>query len=79
MRSGSRGAGLTGRAYHQIARSHAKAACSAILRVAGGVFVRARDPPGEDPQMAAGADEETSETSAGGGRTPLTMVIPAPC
>jgi hypothetical protein len=27
--------------------------------------------------MAAGADEETSETSASGGRTPLTMVIPA--
>jgi len=27
--------------------------------------------------MAAGADEETSETSAGGGRTPLTMAFPA--
>jgi multicomponent Na+:H+ antiporter subunit D len=49
----------------------------AVLRVAGGVFFGLGDPPGEDPQMAAGADEETSETSNSGGRTPLTMVIPA--
>jgi multicomponent Na+:H+ antiporter subunit D len=49
----------------------------AVLRVAGGVFFGLGDPPGEDPQMAAGADEETSETGSSGGRTPLTMVIPA--
>ena len=40
-----------------------------MLRVAGGVFYGLGDPPGEDPQMAAEASEETSETDgASGGR-----------
>jgi multicomponent Na+:H+ antiporter subunit D len=50
----------------------------AVLRFAGGVFYGLGDPPGEDPQMAAEANEETGETEAGRRRTPLTMLIP-PC
>jgi multicomponent Na+:H+ antiporter subunit D len=50
---------------------------AAVLRVAGGVFYGLGDPPGEDPQMAEQSSEETSETSAGKQRTPLTMIIPA--
>jgi multicomponent Na+:H+ antiporter subunit D len=50
----------------------------AVLRVAGGVFYGLGDPPGEDPQMAAEANEETGETEAGRQRTPLTMLVP-PC
>ena len=49
----------------------------AVLRVAGGVFYGLGDPPAEDPQMAQGAEEETSETTAGKWHTPLTMIIPA--
>jgi len=48
----------------------------AVLRVAGGVFYGLGDPPGEDPQMAAEANEETGETEAGRQRTPLTMLTP---
>jgi multicomponent Na+:H+ antiporter subunit D len=48
----------------------------AVLRVAGGTFYGLGDPPSEDPQMAAEANEETGETEAGGQRTPLTMLIP---
>ena len=50
----------------------------AVLRFAGGVFYGLGDPPGEDPQMAAEANEETGETESGRRRTPLTMLIP-PC
>jgi multicomponent Na+:H+ antiporter subunit D len=50
----------------------------AVLRVALGVFYGLGDPPGEDPQMEAGANEETGETESGRQRTPLTMLIP-PC
>jgi multicomponent Na+:H+ antiporter subunit D len=53
------------------------AAGGAVLRVAGGVFYGLGDPPGEDPEMAEEAAEETSETDAGKRRTPLTMIIPA--
>ena len=49
----------------------------AVLRVAGGVFYGLGDPPGEDPQMAAEANEETGETDEGRQRTPLSMLIPA--
>jgi multicomponent Na+:H+ antiporter subunit D len=49
----------------------------AVLRVAGGVFFGLGDPPGEDRQMAKAANEETSETRAGKGHTPLTMLGPA--
>jgi multicomponent Na+:H+ antiporter subunit D len=49
----------------------------AVLRVAGGVFYGLGDPPAENPQMARGANEETSETDRGKRRTPLTMIIPA--
>ncbi len=49
----------------------------AVLRVAGGVFYGLGDPPGEDPEMAAEASEETGETTAGRQRTPLTMIVPA--
>jgi multicomponent Na+:H+ antiporter subunit D len=49
----------------------------AVLRVAGGVFYGLGDPPVEDPQMAREAAEETSETTRGKDRTPLTMIIPA--
>jgi len=47
-----------------------------VLRVAGGVFYGFGDPPGEDPEMAKEASEETSETDEAKQRTPLTMVIP---
>jgi multicomponent Na+:H+ antiporter subunit D len=50
----------------------------AVLRVAGGVFYGLGDPPAEDPQMAAEANEETGETESGRQRTPLTMLLP-PC
>ena len=49
----------------------------AVLRVALGVFYGLGDPPGEDPQMEAEANEETGETESGRQRTPLTMLIPA--
>src|SRR3984885_610838 len=49
----------------------------AVLRVAGGVFYGLGDPPGEDPQMAEQASEETSETMPSRGRTPLSMIAPA--
>ena len=48
----------------------------AVLRVAGGVFYGLGDPPREDPQMAAEANEETGETGEGRRRTPLTMLAP---
>ena len=48
----------------------------AVLRVAGGVFYGLGDRPGEDPQMAKEAAEETSETTGGKNRTPLTMLVP---
>ena len=48
----------------------------AVLRVAGGVFYGLGDPPGEDPEMAKEAAEETSETDEARQRTPLTMIIP---
>jgi multicomponent Na+:H+ antiporter subunit D len=48
----------------------------AVLRVAGGVFYGLGDPPAEDPQMAREAAEETSETTGGRDRTPLTMIVP---
>jgi multicomponent Na+:H+ antiporter subunit D len=48
----------------------------AVLRVAGGVFYGLGEAPGEDPQMAAEANEETGETESGRQRTPLTMLIP---
>ena len=48
-----------------------------VLRVAGGVFYGLGDPPGEDPEMAKEAAEETSETDTGKRRTPLTMLVPA--
>jgi multicomponent Na+:H+ antiporter subunit D len=47
-----------------------------VLRVAGGVFYGLGDPPGEDPEMAEEASEESSETDEAKQRTPLTMVIP---
>jgi multicomponent Na+:H+ antiporter subunit D len=50
----------------------------AVLRVAGGIFYGLGDPPAEDPQMAAEANEETGETDSGRQRTPLTMLLP-PC
>jgi multicomponent Na+:H+ antiporter subunit D len=52
-------------------------AAGAVLRVAGGVFYGLDDPPGEDPQMAAEANEETGGTDTGRQRTPLSMVVPA--
>ena len=48
----------------------------AVLRVAFGVFYGLGDPPGEDPAMAAEANEETGETSSGRARTPLSMLLP---
>lgn len=51
-------------------------AAGAVLRVAGGVFYGLGDPPGEDPRMAAEANEETGETESGRQRTPLTMLVP---
>ena len=50
----------------------------AVLRFAGGVFYGLGDAPGEDPRMAAEANEETGESESGRQRTPLTMLIP-PC
>jgi multicomponent Na+:H+ antiporter subunit D len=52
-------------------------AAGAVLRVAGGVFYGLGDPPGEDPRMAAEANEETGETEAARQRTPLSMLVPA--
>ena len=49
----------------------------AVLRVAGGVFYGLGDPPGEDPRMAAEANEETGETDEARQRTPLPMLVPA--
>jgi multicomponent Na+:H+ antiporter subunit D len=49
----------------------------AVLRVAGGVFYGLGDPPSEDPQMAAEASEETSETDQAKQRTPASMILPA--
>jgi multicomponent Na+:H+ antiporter subunit D len=49
----------------------------AVLRAAGGVFYGLGDPPGEDPEMATEASEETGETGQGRRRTPLTMIVPA--
>ena len=49
----------------------------AVLRVAGGVFYGLGDPPGEDPQMAEEASEETGETDQARQRTPLSMIVPA--
>ncbi|HEX9040882.1 MAG TPA: complex I subunit 5 family protein [Trebonia sp.] len=49
---------------------------AAVLRFAGGVFYGLGDPPGEDPRMAAEANEETGETESGRQRTPLTMLVP---
>jgi multicomponent Na+:H+ antiporter subunit D len=48
----------------------------AVLRVAGGVFFGLGDPPFEDPETAAEAEEETSETASGKNRTPLSMIVP---
>jgi multicomponent Na+:H+ antiporter subunit D len=48
----------------------------AVLRFAGGVFYGLGDPPSEDPQMAAEANEETGETESGRQQTPLTMLVP---
>ncbi len=48
----------------------------AVLRVALGVFYGVGDPPGEDPRMAAEANEETGETESGRQRTPMTMLVP---
>ncbi len=48
----------------------------AVLRVAGGVFFGLGDPPSEDPQMAAEANEETGESDSGRQRTPLSMLVP---
>jgi multicomponent Na+:H+ antiporter subunit D len=48
----------------------------AVLRFAGGVFYGLGDPPNEDPQMAAEANEETGESESGRQRTPLTMLVP---
>ena len=47
----------------------------AVLRVAFGVFYGLGDPPTEDPRMAAEANEETGESSSGGYRTPLSMLL----
>jgi multicomponent Na+:H+ antiporter subunit D len=49
---------------------------AAVLRFAGGVFCGLGDPPSEDPQMAAEANEETGESESGRQRTPLTMIVP---
>jgi multicomponent Na+:H+ antiporter subunit D len=48
----------------------------AVLRVAGGVFFGLGDPPFEDPETAAEAEEETSETASGKNRTPRSMIVP---
>jgi multicomponent Na+:H+ antiporter subunit D len=49
---------------------------AAVLRVALGVFWGLGDAPGEDPRMAAEANEETGETESERQRTPLTMLLP---
>jgi len=49
----------------------------AVLRVAGGVFYGLGDPPGEEPEMAKEASEETSETEQARNRTPRSMIVPA--
>jgi multicomponent Na+:H+ antiporter subunit D len=49
---------------------------AAVLRVALGVFWGLGDAPGEDPRMAAEANEETGETESARQRTPLTMLVP---
>jgi multicomponent Na+:H+ antiporter subunit D len=51
-------------------------AAGAVLRVAFGVFYGLGDAPGEDPRMAAEANEEKGETESGRQRTPLTMLVP---
>ncbi|MBO0728943.1 MAG: NADH dehydrogenase [Acidimicrobiaceae bacterium] len=48
----------------------------AVLRVAGGVFWGIGDPPPQDPRIAEESAEETSETSDGRQRTPLSMIVP---
>ncbi len=48
----------------------------AVLRVAGGVFYGLGDPPSETMEMAAESSEETSETTEGKRRTPLSMIVP---
>jgi multicomponent Na+:H+ antiporter subunit D len=50
----------------------------AVLRFAGGVFYGLGDPPSEDSQMAAEANEETGESDSGRQRAPLSMLVP-PC
>ncbi|HTU73048.1 MAG TPA: complex I subunit 5 family protein [Trebonia sp.] len=50
---------------------------AAVLRVGLGVFYGVGDPPGEDPQQAREAAEETGETVTGRHHTPLSMIIPA--
>jgi multicomponent Na+:H+ antiporter subunit D len=49
----------------------------AVLRAGLGVFHGLGDPPGEHPQQAREAAEETGETEKGRQRTPLTMIVPA--
>jgi multicomponent Na+:H+ antiporter subunit D len=49
----------------------------AVLRAGLGVFFGLGDPPGEDPEQAREAAEETGETDAGRSRTPVTMIGPA--
>ncbi|HET9692115.1 MAG TPA: complex I subunit 5 family protein [Acidimicrobiales bacterium] len=49
----------------------------AVLRVAGGVFYGLGEAPAEDQEMAAEGSEETSETTRGKDRTPLSMSVPA--
>jgi multicomponent Na+:H+ antiporter subunit D len=48
-----------------------------VLRAGLGVFFGLGDPPGEDPEQAREAAEETGETDAGRSRTPVTMIGPA--
>jgi multicomponent Na+:H+ antiporter subunit D len=48
----------------------------AVLRVAGGVFYGLGDPPRESMEMAEESSEETSETTEGKRRTPLSMIVP---
>src|SRR6185437_15296903 len=73
--------GVAGGPWLPVLLSGVFAACTvltagAVLRVALGVFYGLGDPPGEDPRMAAEANEETGETESGRQRTPLTMVVP---
>jgi multicomponent Na+:H+ antiporter subunit D len=48
----------------------------AVLRVAGGVFYGLGDPPSETMEMAEESSEETSETTEGKQRSPLSMIVP---